>query len=53
VGGACDANRREEDHVEFIGNRARGKDTTRKTKTWMDLLGIGSIGMDWIGLAQG
>jgi hypothetical protein len=41
-----------------IGGKARGKETTRKTKTScvdnskMDLLQIGWGGVDWIGLGK-
>jgi hypothetical protein len=40
-----------------IGGKARRKETTGKTKTWvgnikMDLREIGWDGMDWIDLAQ-
>jgi hypothetical protein len=33
VGGTCGTNRGEEERVEVIGRKARGKETTRKTKT--------------------
>jgi hypothetical protein len=32
VGGACSANGGEDEYVEIIGRKARGKETTRKTK---------------------
>jgi hypothetical protein len=31
--GSCSTNGGEEEHVEVIGGKARGKDTTRKTQT--------------------
>jgi hypothetical protein len=33
MGGSCSTNEGEEEHVEVIGGKARGKETTRKTKT--------------------
>jgi hypothetical protein len=33
MGGPCSANGREEERVKVIGGKARGKETTRKTKT--------------------
>jgi hypothetical protein len=33
VGGTCGTNGREEERVEVIGRKARGKETTRKTET--------------------
>jgi hypothetical protein len=33
MGGSCSTNGEEEKGVEVIGGKARGKDTTRKTKT--------------------
>jgi hypothetical protein len=33
VGGTCDMDGREEEHVHVIGRKARGKETTRKAKT--------------------
>jgi hypothetical protein len=40
-------------HVARVGKEeARGKETTRKTKTELDLLDIGWGGVDRIGLAQ-
>jgi hypothetical protein len=32
VGGACTTNGGEEEHVEIIGRKTRGKENTRKTK---------------------
>jgi hypothetical protein len=32
MGRACRANGREEEHVEVTGRKARGRETTRKTK---------------------
>jgi hypothetical protein len=57
VGLAFRANEGEGERVCVIGRKARGKETTRKTKTWtdnikMDLLEVGLGGVDWIGLAQ-
>jgi hypothetical protein len=33
VGGACGTNGREEERVEFIGRKVRGKETTRMPET--------------------
>jgi hypothetical protein len=33
MGGACNTNRREEERMYVIGGKAKGKETTRKTKT--------------------
>jgi hypothetical protein len=33
VGGTCGTNGEEEERVEVIGRKARGKETTRKTET--------------------
>jgi hypothetical protein len=33
MGGTCGTNGREEERVEVIGRKARGKETTRKTET--------------------
>jgi hypothetical protein len=33
AGGPCSTNGGEEEHVQIIGGKARGKETTRKTKT--------------------
>jgi hypothetical protein len=33
MGGACSTNGGEDEHKEVIGGKARGKETTRKTKT--------------------
>jgi hypothetical protein len=58
VGRACGTNGGEEEHVEVIGRKARGKETARKSRhRWidnikMDLLEIGFGVLDWIGLAQ-
>jgi hypothetical protein len=32
MGGVCSTNGREDDHVLVIGGKARGKETTKKTK---------------------
>jgi hypothetical protein len=51
-------NEGEDDGIWDIGGKARRKETTRKTKTWvgdnikMDLREIGWDGVDWIGLAH-
>jgi hypothetical protein len=48
----------EKERVEVIGGKARGKETTRRTRRrWvdnirMDLGEVGWGGVDWIGLAQ-
>jgi hypothetical protein len=36
VGGACGTNAGEEERVDVIGNKARGKEITRKTETYVD-----------------
>jgi hypothetical protein len=36
VGGTCGTNEREEERVEVIGRKARGKVTTSKTETEVD-----------------
>jgi hypothetical protein len=56
MGGACSTNGGEEERVYVVGGKARGKETTRRTKTEvvgyrMDLVEVG-WGYDWIGLAQ-
>jgi hypothetical protein len=33
IGGSCSTNGGEEERLYFIGGKARGKETTRKTKT--------------------
>jgi hypothetical protein len=33
MGGECSMNEGEEERVKFIGGKARGKETTRKTET--------------------
>jgi hypothetical protein len=33
MGGPCSTNGGEDEHVQFITGKARGKETTRKTKT--------------------
>jgi hypothetical protein len=33
MGGACSTNGEEEEHVQVIGGKAKGKETARKTKT--------------------
>jgi hypothetical protein len=33
MGGACSTNGGEEERVEVVGGKARGKEATRKTKT--------------------
>jgi hypothetical protein len=33
MGGACSTNGEEEERIKLIGGKARGKETTRKTKT--------------------
>jgi hypothetical protein len=33
MGGTCSTNRGEEERVEVIGRKAKGKETTRKAKT--------------------
>jgi hypothetical protein len=33
MGGACSTNGGQDEHVEIIGGKARGKETTRKIKT--------------------
>jgi hypothetical protein len=33
MGGPCSTNGGEEEHLQIIGGKARGKETTRKTKT--------------------
>jgi hypothetical protein len=33
VGGACGTNEGEEERIEIIGGKVRGKETTRKTET--------------------
>jgi hypothetical protein len=43
--------------VQVVGGKARGKEATRRTKTWVDnirtdLLELGLGDVDWIGLAQ-
>jgi hypothetical protein len=58
VSGSCSTNGGEEEGIEVIGRKARGKETTRKTMCrWVDnikmnLLEIGLGGVGWIGLAQ-
>jgi hypothetical protein len=47
----------EEDCVWVVSVKARWKEATRKTKTWvdsirMDLVEVGWGDVDWIGLAQ-
>jgi hypothetical protein len=37
MGGACNTNGGEEQRVEVVGRKARGKEATRKTKT--DVIG--------------
>jgi hypothetical protein len=54
---ACSTKWREEEHVQVIGGKARGKETTRKTKMkvggqYLDLKEMEWGGVDWIGLAQ-
>jgi hypothetical protein len=34
--GACSTNGGEKEHVYVTGEKARGKETTRKTKTYLD-----------------
>jgi hypothetical protein len=36
VGKACSTNREEKERIKITGKNARGKDTTRKTKTEVD-----------------
>jgi hypothetical protein len=36
MGGSCSTNWVEEEHVYVTGGKARGKETTRKTKTQVD-----------------
>jgi hypothetical protein len=45
---------REEERVKFIGGKARGKETIRKTKDNIkrDLGEVGWSDVDWIGLAK-
>jgi hypothetical protein len=58
MGGACSTNGGEGEHVQVVGGKARGKEATRKTKTWvqnnirMDLVEVGWGDVDWIGLTQ-
>jgi hypothetical protein len=37
VGGACGANGRDKERVYIIGKKTRRKETTRKTKTWVEV----------------
>jgi hypothetical protein len=54
----CGMNGTEEERVEFIGRKAKGKETLERPRSrWidnikMDLLEIGMDGVDWNGLAQ-
>jgi hypothetical protein len=58
IGGACGGNGGEEDRALVIDRKARGKETTRNTKTTrednieIDLVEIGLDGVGWICLAQ-
>jgi hypothetical protein len=44
--------RREEERVYVIGEKARRKETTRKTNIRMDLVEVEWGDVEWIGLAQ-
>jgi hypothetical protein len=58
MGRVYNTNEEEEEHTWVVGRKARGKETTRKTRhIWVDsikmnLADIGWRGVDWIGLAQ-
>jgi hypothetical protein len=48
VGGACSANGGEYDCVYVIGRKARGKETTRKTKrTGVDNIKMDLVHIEW------
>jgi hypothetical protein len=56
MGWSCSTNWGEEERLEIIGGKARGKETTRKTKRCVDniRMDLGEVGcgdVDWIGLA--
>jgi hypothetical protein len=55
MGGSCSTNGGEEERVQIIGGKGRGKETTRKTKTQMGGYLLGWIlerwdGVMWTGL---
>jgi hypothetical protein len=58
MGGSCSRNGGEEEHVEVIGGKARGKEPLgRPRRRWVDnsKVDLGEVGwgdVDWIGLAQ-
>jgi hypothetical protein len=57
MGRACSTNEGQEERVEVVGGKARGKGQGRPRRRWMDnirmdLVEVGWGDVDWISLAQ-
>jgi hypothetical protein len=50
MGGACSMNWREEERIQIVGGKARGKETaSRKTQDIGGWIILGRCGLDWCG----